>query len=182
MDRRGISKILMVFLGFILVVSSIHTFAHFSFFGTGVDGFYKSGVSGFAIGNINIDESMKDRFDFFSSYSKLLLIAEWTIVLLLCSLALLRHRTIIPLKSVEVIKEVKKDNSKINTDLDTLYAMLKKKKKIKISEIANYFGIDKEKVMDWCNILESGNLATLRYPKFGEPELIMIESNLIKDE
>ncbi len=54
------------------------------------------------------------------------------------------------------------------TDLDVLYEILKRKKRIRVSEILKYFKIKKETAMEWCKILESGELATIDYPGFGE--------------
>ncbi|MFA5060870.1 MAG: hypothetical protein WC494_00965 [Candidatus Pacearchaeota archaeon] len=55
------------------------------------------------------------------------------------------------------------------TDLDVLYEVLKSKGKIGLSAIANSFRINKEVAMEWCKILELGDLAVIEYPGFGEP-------------
>ncbi len=62
------------------------------------------------------------------------------------------------------------------TDLDILYQALKKRKKIALSKIARSFKINKDVAMEWCKILESGELATIDYPGFGEPKLILNEA------
>lgn len=62
------------------------------------------------------------------------------------------------------------------TDLDVLYEALKNKKKFSLSAIANSFKINREVAMEWCKILESGDLAVIEYPGFGEP-VIKIKEN-----
>jgi hypothetical protein len=57
------------------------------------------------------------------------------------------------------------------TDLDVLYEVLKNKKIIGLSAIAKSFKINKEVAMEWCKILESGDLAVIDYPGFGEPAI-----------
>jgi hypothetical protein len=55
------------------------------------------------------------------------------------------------------------------TDLDVLYETLKKEKKISVSKIAKTFKIANDIAFEWCKILESGDLAEIVYPGFGEP-------------
>lgn len=57
------------------------------------------------------------------------------------------------------------------TDLDVLYEILKNKKKIGLSAVAKSFKVNKEVAMEWCKILESGDLAIIDYPGFGEPTI-----------
>jgi uncharacterized membrane protein (DUF485 family) len=61
------------------------------------------------------------------------------------------------------------------TDLDILYKVLQKRKKISLSKIAKSFKVEKDVAMEWCKILESGELATIDYPGFGEPKLLILE-------
>lgn len=66
-----------------------------------------------------------------------------------------------------------KDKNK--TDLDILYDLLKKRKRLKISTICKTFKIDKEVVHQWGKILESGDLANIDYPGIGEPAIVIQE-------
>jgi hypothetical protein len=57
------------------------------------------------------------------------------------------------------------------TDLDVLYEALKKHGELSLSSIAISFKINKDVAMEWCKILESGDLAVIDYPGFGEPSI-----------
>ena len=61
------------------------------------------------------------------------------------------------------------------THLDALYEMVEKSGKVKLSVIAQYFGVDRKKIEDWAAILEEHDLLKLHYPAVGEPELIKIK-------
>ena len=69
------------------------------------------------------------------------------------------------------IKNLVKQKSQYQTDIDLLYLLLKEYKLIKLSEIVEIFGITKEKAEEWALILEESNLAILHYPAMGETEL-----------
>ena len=58
-----------------------------------------------------------------------------------------------------------------STNLDDFYELLKERGKLEIPEIAKIFNIDEELAMDWCKILESGDLATIDSPRFGTPTI-----------
>ena len=60
------------------------------------------------------------------------------------------------------------------TDLDTLYNILKDKKQLRTSSIAKLFKVNKETALNWCKILESGNLAVLDYSS-GDPVVRVID-------
>jgi len=65
----------------------------------------------------------------------------------------------------------------IETDFDILYKLVLEKKKVKISEIAAMFKIDKKKAEEWIQILDEHNLARIYYPAMGEPEIRRIDEN-----
>jgi hypothetical protein len=62
-------------------------------------------------------------------------------------------------------------NNKANTDLDTLYSILKYKKEISIDDISKIFKIKSEIALGWAKVLENGDLAAIDYPRFGNPVL-----------
>ncbi len=66
------------------------------------------------------------------------------------------------------------------THLDALYEMVEKRGKVKLSVIAQYFGVDRKKIEEWAAILEEHDLLKLHYPAIGEPELIKIDTKEIK--
>lgn len=72
---------------------------------------------------------------------------------------------------IHAVRAFTREKKGTETDIDSLYALLKELKKIKISEIAMAFSIDLKKAEDWCKILEEHELASFYYPPFGEAEL-----------
>lgn len=78
-----------------------------------------------------------------------------------------------------IVKKVEEPDTsslkKASTDIDVLYATLQKKGRLKMSMIAQTFKIKKEMALEWSKILESHDLATIRYKAFAEPELFVKE-------
>lgn len=105
-----------------------------------------------------------------SPLSKIFFILQCTIlVALLVFLAYRRKKLESMEDEIKDISQWKKPQK--GTDLDVLYDLLKDKKEIGISKIAELFNIKKEVAIEWAKILEAGNLATLNYPGFGDPQL-----------
>lgn len=80
------------------------------------------------------------------------------------------------LKKIEAVtamrKMLQRKSKRYETNFDKLLALLKKYKKLKVSHISKGFGVSKEKVMEWSEILESHNFLKVRYPPFAEAELV----------
>lgn len=84
------------------------------------------------------------------------------------------HRNLKNKEMVAAIKNLlKKNGKKYETNFDRLLELLKRYKRLKISHISKGFGVSKEKVIEWSEILESHNFLKVRYPPFGEAELIV---------
>ena len=181
MSKRGFSRIAGVLVSMLVLFAIFHSIAHFSFFGTGISGFYKSGVSGLAIGKTNVGEEASV-YKKYSPFSRGLLVVVWGIILAFC--LVIFYKNSVRAKVVHIDEDIsglrKIASGEVNTDLDVLYLLLKKRKVVPLAEISRLFGIDKEQVNEWCNILESGNLASVGYPRFGEPELRLNEIALEK--
>jgi len=81
-------------------------------------------------------------------------------------------------KIAEKIPDLKKFSSsnKSNTDLDSLYELLKNKKTLNLTAVSKIFKITEETAMGWFKILESGALANIDYPGFGKPRITLIEN------
>ena len=174
MKKRGKITFLGGVVTLVILIALIHTSMHLMIYGTGIDGLAKEGVpsiSGLAIGNIKIDETLKTSYPQLPRFSQFFIIAEWALLIALLIFTLLRQR--INLRSEMIGGELVKKytGSKTKTDLDILYDILKEKKKIRLSTIEKIFKVDKETVKEWCKIFESNNLATVNYPKMGEAEL-----------
>jgi hypothetical protein len=101
--------------------------------------------------------------------TKIFLIAEWTLLISgLLFVYIKERKSKINEDELSGIN-LKKLSKKKGTDLDTFYSVLQTKKQLRISTIAKLFEIDKQNAMEWCKILESGNLAYLDYPTAREP-------------
>ncbi|MFH1445274.1 MAG: hypothetical protein ABIF08_02210 [Nanoarchaeota archaeon] len=67
-----------------------------------------------------------------------------------------------------------KDPTHIETDIDKLLKMILKNEKVMLSEAVSTFGVSKEVIEEWGNILESNSLIEVHYPIIGEPSLQVI--------
>lgn len=179
MEKRGTSALLKVSISLVLLVVIVHLLAHFMVYGTGIPFLGEKGISGLSIGPLEVNED--ELLDFksanpgFASLSKYIILGEWGLLILLVVLTFAGDRINLK-KEVMTLKEKEEYRKSENqTDLDTLYEILKEKKSLRLSTISKLFSIDKELVMQWIDTLESGNLASISYPRFGEPEVKLIE-------
>lgn len=174
-DEKNRSK-LGILAAVLLVFAFIHTTTHFALHGTGVSGLGQKGVSGLVITKIGFDEGIKDEYAHVSPVSSIIIIGEWSLLIILAIFALVHQR--IHMKKAEAHIEIKRNDSS-KTDLDLLYEALQDKKIISLSNIEKLFKVDRKTVMSWCTTLESSDLARIQYPRIGEPDLILEEK---KDE
>jgi len=75
--------------------------------------------------------------------------------------------------------QLKNKKSKVKTDLDTLYLLLKNKKKLNIDSISKTFGVTNEKALEWAKILENSDLVKVEYPAFSSPEVKINEKEKV---
>lgn len=66
---------------------------------------------------------------------------------------------------------IKRKKGRAETDLDTLYNLLKAKKNLSIEAVSKVFSIKKEKALEWAKILENHELVRIEYPAFSSPEI-----------
>ncbi len=168
-------RLFKISLSLLLLILIIHNVFHFSFFGTGISGFYEKGISGFSIGKLSIGEEIKTKYRSVSPLSITILLAEWSLLILAVFFAFLRNRVELK-KEIAAIKspgDYKKTNK--STDLDALYNLLKEKKHLRLSSIAEKFKIEKELALEWAKTLESASLVYIDYPRFGDPEIYLEE-------
>lgn len=158
-------------IAFLLIVALLHTVAHVFFYGTGVSGIVPKGVSGFSIGDVGLAEDVEVEAQRLSWVSRIVILAEWVALIGLVVFAMVRTR--LHESPVDPTHEIHIDHPAGlgRTDLDVLYDLLKKEKKISLPKIQKLFGVSEEIVEHWCKTLESGNLAEVHYPRLGEPEL-----------
>ncbi len=166
--RRGV--VLLQFLGMILLLVALtHTAFHFLFFGTGISSFGERGISGLAIGPISFDDSAKQEYFNLSPFSRGVIIIEWVAIIFILVFAFVKNKMNVKKEVIDL--NLKERYTKSKTDLDVLYDVLKEKKHLRISTVSKAFSIDRETAMEWCQILESGNLASIEYPTFGDAEV-----------
>ena len=152
------------------VIAIFHTVSHILFYGTGVSGAIKSGISGLSIGGLLIDDTIKQRYSGYSKGSLLILAMEWVFLAMISVSAFIRHKQ----EMHEDIKNnfnIQRYKAGTKTDLDVLHDILKEKKHLRISTIAKIFNVKKEIAMNWARTFEAANIATIEYPRVGEPEL-----------
>ena len=132
---------------------------------------FKSSSTSFT--GFSIGENISKTYASIPFSSKISLLIQWLLLLFVLIFAYIKDKG---------VKSRKQELSGINlqkvagkgTDLDTLYALLQKKKQLRISTISKIFKINKDIAMDWCKTLESGNLAVIDYPGLGEPVVNLV--------
>jgi hypothetical protein len=164
-----------IFVTLIIIVLMLHSTIHFSLLGKGVTGFFEKGILGFSIGKFSIGEDIKDRYQAISPASKIILIGEWAILILVIVTAVIKSRVEIKKELSGIKSPHKYKSTKKSTDLDALFNLLKEKKHLRLSSIAKAFKIDKDLALSWSRTLESAQLVSINYPKFGDPEVVLEE-------
>lgn len=170
-------KFLQFSLVLIIILAAGHSFFHFYFYGTGIAGFRETGISGLVSGEEDVGEEATGSYDIGISVSQIFVVCEWLLAFALIIFAYIKgninfKKEVIDLK----IKRSGKDEGN-KTDLDRLYELLQEKKRIRFMAIQKVFEIDDEVVKNWADTLEAGNLATVVYPRIGEPELVLKEKD-----
>ena len=166
-----------IFLVIFVVLTLLHTSFHILSLGTGIQGFAESGISGFAIGQSDVGEESPG-FSFGSIISTIMVFGEWITVVLFLIFLYTHNKILEGRELVDLTLQIKhnKKSSPTETEIDRLYELLKQKKRIKISTISKAFKVDKNTILEWSKILESGNLAEIEYPHFGSPSVKLKKS------
>jgi uncharacterized protein with GYD domain len=63
----------------------------------------------------------------------------------------------------------------IETNIDKFIDLLRKKKRVRISEAAKILKVTQKQVDEWVFTLEDKGIVNLKYPVLGEPEAVLIE-------
>jgi hypothetical protein len=109
---------------------------------------------------------------------KIYFIAQWSLLLIILFYAFFRDVRVKKLKTEVINFHINKNLDKNKTDLDTLYEILKEKKELTISSISKSFNVTKDIAMEWCKILETGELVSIDYPSFSEPVIRIVEKEV----
>ncbi len=70
---------------------------------------------------------------------------------------------------------VKPHDDILETDIDKLFNLVKRRRSITLSAAAKELGKTDKDIAEWGGILEKHKLVTLHYPIFGDPELRIVE-------
>jgi DNA-binding transcriptional ArsR family regulator len=65
------------------------------------------------------------------------------------------------------------ENNIIETSIDELIEVLRKKEKMTISEAANSLKVTQKQLEQWIDVLEEKGIIELKYPIIGEPQIIL---------
>ena len=134
------------------------------------------------IKNLQITNTIATNYHELSTRSRLIIAGEWLLILVIILVVLVKGK--MRANKIEKIKVdpsllTKYKKSRSETDIDVLYEILKEKKNLTFPMIEKLFNVKRQIVMNWGEILESGNLAEIRYPTVGDPRLVLKEG---KDE
>lgn len=175
MSTKG-GKAAKVLAYVVVFIALIHGFAHLVLFETSLSLISTIGLSGFAIGDVTAEEFEQNiKVNPQAPKSSLFIIAaEWIMLISLITISVLRSHLTLTAQHAEHIELIKK-KSKSETDIDVLYQLLQKNKKLTVTKIAQLFNVDKEIVKEWGEVLENNNLAVVDYPRFGEIEMRLKE-------
>jgi hypothetical protein len=130
---------------------------------------YKNGGISQVTTGFSVKETIIGSYSSLSFQSKLFMISEWVFLFLLLIYAVYWDKRMLIKKNDLIDLHIQRNVDKNKTDLDTLYEIIKEKKELPISTISKSFNITKDIAMEWCKILESGELVSLSYPGFSEP-------------
>jgi len=133
---------------------------------------YNQGLTGLSIG-----EKISKAYINISNASKIFLFVQWFVLVILLAGVFIRDKIVDSKRyynEFDGINMLEVSGGK-GTDLDTLYKILKQKKELTIPGIAKFFDIKKDLAIKWCEVLQSGNLASIDYMSSKEPILRLIK-------
>lgn len=157
MVKEGKPIFLKIFLIVVLIlIANISVFMY-------KYGNFSSGLTGFSVG-----DSLTRAYSDLSLTTKLFLVGQWGFLVLVMVFGIIRDAIVKSRMKEFLGNDLKKISEKSGTDLDALYSLLQTRKQLRVSTISKMFNINKDTAMDWCKILETGNLASVDY-KMGEP-------------
>ena len=113
----------------------------------------------------------KSIFYVFLDYWKIIVPIIFVLVI-----ALIALKFILPQNKKKIITPVKPvheddEEEDFKTTIDRVHKLIVEKKKMKISEICEHFGVEKNVAEDWVDILAGHKLIEVHYPLFGEAEV-----------
>ncbi|MBS3083453.1 hypothetical protein J4423_01470 [Candidatus Pacearchaeota archaeon] len=174
--RKHVGRAILIILTLAILVST-HIYY---FLGNPFDlKLLSGGISGQAIAE-KITENINEKKIEISFKEKIILGAEWILVIMIFLRLLIQSKAELKEYEVVITKEKIRQGAS-NTDLDTLYNLLKERKKLSVKSLAIYFKVEESTIISWARILEEANLLTIHYPNFGHPILILTEEVTTND-
>ncbi len=169
--EEGKGKILVIAIGILVFLVVFHTYYNVVGFGS----MTSSGISGKSI--FGSDDEEENGEEGLSTKVRIIIASEWLLVILVMLYTLIKAKNKFKKeeKAESSIKNVSLKKGRNKTDIDLLYELLLMKKSLQISAIAKYFKVSKLIAMNWCQILEEGNLAEIHYPTVGNPKIELNE-------
>ncbi|MEK6915049.1 MAG: hypothetical protein AABW89_00725 [Nanoarchaeota archaeon] len=165
-------RAIKIALSLIILLALVHGVSHVIVFKTGISLTKTTGLSGLVIGDTSSEEiEIKIRQnESLPLPSMIIMIAEWVLVFSLLALSSIRKHLAESIQRATHI-ELSKKRNKSDTEIDVLYDMLKKNKKITLTKLAELFKVNKKVVEEWGKILEESGFVVVDYPRFGEIEI-----------
>jgi len=165
-------RFVKMLLSLLTLLAILHLAFHVAVFGSGISNFYESGISGFSIGKLDLGDEFKQSYPKASNISIFSLITEWSVLILSLVFVTIRNKLHVKREIIHLSAKKMRKKATKTTDLDKLYDILKDKKRIRLSTVQKIFGVDKNIALEWAKTLESGDLASIDYPRMREPELV----------
>lgn len=156
---------------------------HFIYFGTNISLIKLAGLSGRVIGEVQLDDNFESAIRDSPNISKnslIIIISEWLLFFTIITVSTIRRKFEIK-QNHENIRMIHKSKGS-QTDIDLLYELLQKHKKLGVSQLSKLFKVDKEVIKQWGDALENSGLAYVDYPRFGDPEISITHNEEKKSE
>ena len=168
MEKRGKISVLRVFLVLVAIGIGIQTIFYFT---------ESKSISGFAVNNESLAENAQTQVQDQKpiSLSKIIIMLEWALLIIVLLSAYIIRKMKNKVQHIDLSHE-SITHSKSKTDLDVLYDILKERKRLPISSLTKLFKVKEEVILEWAKIFEDNKLATIYYPRIGEPELVIIQN------
>ena len=163
------------FVFFVIFVAILNAIAHFVVYSYSVLGLTGEDVSGFVVRGYAVGDFIQRFYPLSESISRIVVISEWVLVVILVLLSYFRDKGKVNRKFGELRSVYEKSKIRNGTELDRLYEMLKREKKIDFGSISKLFDVDDEVVKSWAETLEGGKMASIGYPRIGSPFLVIRE-------
>jgi hypothetical protein len=130
----------------------------------------------------SVKEDVMNSYSKISDTSKIFLVAQWAFLILFLMFAYVRDGRVLnedKKKTESDLIEISRSLKSTDTNLDALYAVLRKRKTLRLSTIAKAFKIKNELAKEWVKTLESGDLVTIE--KLGGEIIVRLNQEVEKE-